>query len=345
VLFRSLLRNFFISRLLQSCRFLIAVNMAKDAPQAGRAEWGEVTGPRVELLEQPNQQTKGASMKTWTRGRQWQMGAVVVMCAVGNIASAVPISLDTPTGTYTQNFDSLAASGSNISWVNGVTLSGWYLFNRNGLPITTYVAGNGSSSTGSFYSFGTDSSDRALGSVGSGATYFGSPGPGSVAGWIALALTNRSGATLDEFSVEWAGEQWRNSGNADSQTMVFEYGFGASFSTVSTWIAPGGNFNWVSPLTGGSAGQVDGNGGGKVSEVGGSIDGLNWLADETLWLRWVELNDPGSDHGLAIDDFSFAWRASLPPDGTTSVPDAGSSLALFGLALGGLGWLGRRFVR
>jgi hypothetical protein len=88
-------------------------------------------------------------------------------------------------GTYSQNFDSLATSGTSNPFVSNSTLPGWYIVNGDSLyggtgpftlafpasPVATpnYRAGNGSSNTGAIYSFGTGTEpDRALGSVGSG---------------------------------------------------------------------------------------------------------------------------------------------------------------------------------
>jgi hypothetical protein len=39
-----------------------------------------------------------------------------------------------------------------------------------------------------------------------------------------------------------------------------------------------------------------------------------------LWLRWIENDDSGTDHGLAIDDFSIS--ATIAPSAASSVPDA-----------------------
>jgi len=207
-------------------------------------------------------------------------------------------------GTYSQNFDTLATSGSANAWANDTTVSGWHLFNKDSAAITTYSAANGSDNAGSFYSFGTTaSSERALGGIGAGGSYFGSPASGAIAGWIAVAFQNTSPHALTSFTLTFNGEQWRNSG-ASAQTMVFEYGFGSTFSGVSTWNTPGGNFDWNSPVTGGSANEVDGNAAGLVSGRGGTINS-SWAQNDTLWLRWVERNDSGNDHGLAIDDLSF----------------------------------------
>uniref|UniRef100_UPI001C218E73 ExeM/NucH family extracellular endonuclease n=1 Tax=Synechococcus sp. CCY 0621 TaxID=2815603 RepID=UPI001C218E73 len=216
------------------------------------------------------------------------------------------------TGLYTQSFDALAASGTGNSWSNDVTLPGWHLFRQPAaapVALATYNADSGSGNSGAFVSYGSSaSSDRALGGLGSGGAYFGSPSGGSVAGWFALALSNASGSAIGRLDLSFSGEQWRNGGNASAQTMELQWGFGASFEQVSTWATPGGGFNWTSPVTGTTAGAVDGNGAGRVSALGGSLDlsASPWAADATLWLRWVETNDAGNDHGLAIDDLSIS---------------------------------------
>ena len=218
--------------------------------------------------------------------------------------------------TYTQNFDTLASSGTNIAWNNDSTIAGWSLFAQPvpGTPIATYNADTGSGNTGSFDSYGaTGSTDRALGGLASGGAYFGTPASGSVAGWIGFAATNTSGATIDTLNVNFNGEQWRNGGNTTAQSMVLQYGFGGSFGSVATWNTPSASFSWTSPVATATAAAVDGNTAGRVSNVGGALTGLNWANNNTLWLRWIDNNDAGNDHGLAIDDFSIsATTNSLP---------------------------------
>src|SRR5205814_182106 len=137
----------------------------------------------------------------------------------------------------------------------------------------------------------------------SGGTYFGSPVAGTVAGWIAVALENKTAAAITSINVGYDGEQWRNGGNASmaAQTMVLEYGFGSTFAAVSTWTAPGAAFNFTSPVTGATAAAVDGNSAGLIAGRGGSIStGFTWAVDDTLWIRWIENNDVGFDHGLGL---------------------------------------------
>ena len=208
---------------------------------------------------------------------------------------------------YTQNFDTLASSGTSVAWANDSTLAGWSLFRQPapGTAITSYMADNGggsSSNTGSFYSYGaTSSTDRALGGLGSGGAYFGSPVSGAVAGWIAASFTNTTSSALDGFAVQFDGEQWRNGGNTTAQSMVMQYGFGSSFGAVTTWTAPGAAFNWTSVKNTSTAAGVNGNVDGRVANVGGTVS-TPWAAGTTLWVRWIENNDSGNDHGLAIDN-------------------------------------------
>lgn len=235
------------------------------------------------------------------------------------------------TGSYTQNFDALAASGTAVAWSNGNTLEGWYLFRQPspGTPITAYNANDGSSNAGSFYSYGsTAAADRALGGLGSGGAYFGSPATGATAGWIVFGATNATGSTIASASVGFDGEQWRNGGNATAQTMAFQYGFGSDFTTVAGWVTPAsGSFSWTSPVATATAGAVDGNNAGRVAGKGGTLSGLDWASGQTIWFRWLELNDAGNDHGLAIDNFSLSSGAALPTVSLAVSSNAGSEAA------------------
>lgn len=236
--------------------------------------------------------------------------------------------------TYSQTFDSLATSGTSNAWVNDSTLEGWSLFTGSGSAVSTYAAGTGSSNSGNFYSFGSgSSSERAFGGTASGGSYFGSPASGAIAGYIAVAFTNSSSSTFDSFTLNFDGEQWRNGGNTSAQTMVLEYGFGSSFATVSSWTAAGSSFNWTSLVNSSTSAAVDGNSTGLVSSVGGTVSGLNWSSGETLWIRWVETNDVGNDHGLAIDNVALSVTSAVPEP---------SSYALMLAGLGAVGLIARR---
>lgn len=259
----------------------------------------------------------------------------LLFIAVSLVPSTVSAQMiySTVGGTISENFDSLNAgnANSNLTWTNNSTLTGWHLFNftGGGTPLTTYQSSSGNTTTGSFFSFGVAgvnaNSDRALGGIGSGGTYFGSPAAGSVAGWIAVNIVNSTGVTIDSVTMNYDGEQWRNGGNTTQHTMVVEYGFGATFTGVGTWTAAGASFDFTGPIATATAGALDGNDApNRVAGLGGTISSLTWNNGDTLWFRFRETNETGNDHGLALDNFSFSGRG-------TAVPEPGS-LALIGLA-------------
>ena len=212
---------------------------------------------------------------------------------------------------HLQNFDSL---GTSLAvWANDSTLPAWSLFNKTPAAVTTIITTDGASNSGSFNNFGTaTAADRALGGTASGGVYFGSPAAGTVAGWIAVAIANNTGAAQNAFTFRYDGEQWRNGGNSSAQTMVAQYGFGSSFTSVSTWNTPGAAFNFTSLQNTATAATLDGNAAAnRTANIGGSVTlAAPWTAGTTLWIRWVENNDAGNDHALAIDNFRFGLPAS-----------------------------------
>ena len=222
--------------------------------------------------------------------------------------------------SYNQDFNSLAASGTANAWENDKTILGWHLFRQPAstpIAITAYNADTGASNSGSFYSYGSvDNSDRALGGLASGGTYFGAPASAAVAGWITLSLKNQSSSNISSLTIGFSGEQWRNGGNAETQSMLMEYGYGTNFSDVTTWNKPGSSFkNFTSPIANTTAAAVDGNSAGKVSSLGGNLDltATPWTPGSNLWLRWIDNNDASNDHGLAIDDVSITTSTTPTP--------------------------------
>ena len=122
---------------------------------------------------------------------------MLALVLAGTAFGQIPMSL----GTYSQNFDSLANSGTGIAWTNNLTLPGWYA-SKSTTPhdVTTYNAGIGSSTAGALYSFGgSGSAERALGSLGSG-------GPGDLA--YGIRFTNDTGFAQTNFLVSYTGENF-----------------------------------------------------------------------------------------------------------------------------------------
>lgn len=219
---------------------------------------------------------------------------------------------------HVQDFDSLArANGSsNLTWANDATLAGWSLFDSTKAAKTFYRASSGADAGGYFYSYGLNNdSDRALGALGSGGAYWGSPASSALSGYIALAVRNDSGLTLQGVSVHWDAEQWRVAeSNQGSDTLDFRYGFGETFQSVTSWLNPGASFKYNSPLV--NAASTPGfatNGHDNAVQRGGDI-ALDWAPGQTLWVTWIDYNSAGFDHGLAIDNVALSVAVPAVPE-------------------------------
>ncbi len=234
---------------------------------------------------------------------------------LGSELTTIPpeaISLSTP---YSQSFDSLISSGTNQSWVNAETIPGWYATRE------TINAGTGSSNSGSLYSFGTtEDTDRALGSVASNGTntiHYGA------------RFFNDTDATISTLSISYIGEQWRNGGNTTQHQLNFAYQIGATDLTSGTWV-DFDRLDFLAPIATSSGGALDGNNSDNRASVADTLTGFSLAPGEEIWLRWTDINESGSDHGLAIDNLQVS-TAALPgfslieSDGSTNVTEAGAT--------------------
>lgn len=200
---------------------------------------------------------------------------------------------------YTESFDSLPNSGSNFTWIDNSTLAGWFVKNTASTSFNPSSISAGTSVSGDLYSFGlSGSTERSLGSIGSGTV-------GDF--YIGTEIVNSTGATIDAFSFSYTGKQWRNSAAA-AQAITFAYSVGASYLTTGSY-TPVAAATFTGPVSGGSAGALNGNTAAvPIGPV--SVSGLKWLPGQSIWLRWFDADQSGSDHGLAIDDFSFVASSS-----------------------------------
>lgn len=221
-------------------------------------------------------------------------------------AGAIPLTLS----PYAQNFDSLANSGTP-AWANDSTLPGWYLATDANPTVTSYLVGTGSGTTGAFYSFGSSSAtDRALGGLGSNA-YYGASGVGK--GYIGLVLQNQTGANINALSIAYTGEQWRNGGNTNIQSLTFSYVIAPSVPVLTATGTPFPVLDFASPIHTSSQGALDGNAAANRTALSATITGIIIPDGYYILLRWTDLNDSGNDHGLAIDDLSVT-ASTLPLD-------------------------------
>jgi uncharacterized protein len=204
-------------------------------------------------------------------------------------------------------------------------LLGWYAQPTNATVVTTdYRADNGTSTSGDLFSFGTTATtDRALGSLASGTS--GTVGYG-------LRLVNDTAASVTDISFSYVGEQWRNGGNATPQSLAFSY-----LISSSPLLSPNvpSNLSWISfaplsftsPIATVTAGALDGNLAANRVAISSVLTGVTLNVGEELFVRWLDFNDAGNDHGLALDDVGVTFT----PVVVAPEPTVGALLGGFGL--------------
>ena len=209
------------------------------------------------------------------------------------------------TTTYTQPFDSLAATGTSSTLPTG-----WTFIETGTNANTFYSAGNGSATGGDTYSFGSTAApgDRAFGGLLSG----------SLTPTIGAQFVNTTGATIVGLQISYTGEQWRLGAASRSlepkiDRLDFQYSWTASSLTSGTWIDVN-DLDFSSPFNT-TVGLVDGNAAANRRSLSSTITGLTIPNNATFWIRWTDLNASSSDDGLAVDDFNLT--ALTQPGGPT----------------------------
>ncbi len=222
--------------------------------------------------------------------------AVGISTALADIqtpSSPTPISLTTIGSAYTQDFDSLASTGTSSTLPTG-----WVFLESGSGGNSTYTAGTGSGTGGDTYSFGVSgtnpASDRALGTLLSG----------SLVSTIGATFTNNTASTISSLDIAYRGELWRLGTASRTDELDFQYSTDATSLNSGTWTGISA-LNFVTPNTAGSAGARDGNASGNFTSVSSSISGLSIANGNSFWIRWLDFDASGSDDGLALDDISL----------------------------------------
>lgn len=249
------------------------------------------------------------------------LGAQITLVDSGALANQLNLA-----DTYTQNFDSLPSTAplGGVDWVNNTNLRGWYsTAGQSKLLINSTFYG--------LSSYG-DNSDRAFGSTGA---YWG------------LRFLNSTSQTITGFSVSYDVEQWYRAANDPQvsnglrlyyKTYPTNYTEGNEMAEFGaggwTQVSSAAFFTPNSTLT--TASMIDGNLAENKGTVSVVISGITVLPGQKLWLRWINGEDPGNDHALAIDDLSVSFS-------TAAIPEPASAAAL--LALAALASASRRRTR
>src|SRR5215204_4531036 len=247
-------------------------------------------------------------LRNLTVVRQLLAVLIITLIAAVSIWKLTPLSSALTNGgvmtsinsPLTENFDTLAQSGTFMTWADNTTVPGWYSSR------STYNSGTGTSNTGSLMSYGkTPVSDRALGSLAS-------VGTGTVA--FGTRLINNTGVTITSLNISYAGEQWRNGGNTTPQALEFQYQVVNSNAISNINDGAWTTFNalsFTSLINTATSSSLDGNLAANRAQKTASLT-VNVNQNQEIWLRWVDIDDSGNDHGFGIDDLSVTPLHSDP---------------------------------
>ena len=208
-------------------------------------------------------------------------------------------------GTLVENFDSMGASGTNTppGWFVGWTGPG-VAFTTNVIPSTGSTAPNQVAA----WNFGpAAAADRALGLIATGS---GTPTPPGTNRFLEVRLRNNTTSAITAINVRYDGEEWRT---GSSSTVVNSNLLQFSADGVN-FVSLGAAFQFTQPVFTPVSTALDGNAAAnRTTNIGGAYTlPATVAADGVLYLRWFDLNDPSTDPGLAMDNFSFFVPTNSP---------------------------------
>ncbi len=261
--------------------------MMSDRPLATRLRWLRVLAAFVLLFS-------------------YLVGAAEPARAAGSI------SLTTFGTAVTENFDTLANSGTSSTVPNG-----WAFLETGTNADTTYTAGTGSSNTGDTYSFGTPAgnAERAFGGLQSA----------SLNPTIGASFTNNTGSNITELAISYTGEQWRLGTSGRTDRIDFQLSTTATSLSTGMW-TDYDNLDFSGPISVGTVGLLNGNLAANRTPISFTITGLSIPNGTTFWIRWLSFDASGADDGLAVDDFSLIPSSTeQPPSVSNTVPANGAT--------------------
>lgn len=204
------------------------------------------------------------------------------------------------TGSYSQNFDTLASSGTAQSTLP----AGWELSESGTNANATYDTDTGSSTTGNTYSYGSAAStDRAFGGLQSG----------SLIPTIGAGFTNNGSTPIISVAIGYTGEQWRLGAAGRQDRIDFQYSTNATSvgDGTATWTDVN-TLDFSSPVTL-SVGAKDGNLAANRTVISAVSFSVTVNVGSNLFIRWTDFNATGADDGLAVDDFTLVPTFATVP--------------------------------
>jgi hypothetical protein len=230
----------------------------------------------------------------------------------GSFAQAA-VNIINLNAVYTQDFNTLPSSGTNLTWVNNSTISGWHR-NYTGttpepgrdlsLQADTINASGVSTQIGFINTGVSNSTDRSV--TLRAVSYVTNLAVGAV-------FRNNAGSAATGFSIGYTGEQWRRA-TAVACSLYFEYAVVASINEATLDIQAD-NLGWtrvsalefVSPNLGSGSGL---NGSKALFQTNFSPVTISAAITDGQYLvmRWL-VTDSVNNHALGIDDVQLSFQA------------------------------------
>ncbi len=239
-------------------------------------------------------------------------------------ASAQYVFTDSNLTPYTQNFDAMAGT---VPFSFGTTalpsMVGVYAeaqadpqFGNGSLFPANVPANDGSVVSGAYYHFGQpDDTDRAFGGIAETGVYTGK-------GYVGIRLKNGSSVPIENLEIQYAMEQWYNSGNEAAAFVNVSYRkssgvSGENFASLNSaavgdaW-TPVPALTVPAPSTGTVIQSRDGNSAANRRVVQTSLMGVHIAPGQEIMIRWdYVLNPTTNGNGVSIDDVIITPQTSV----------------------------------
>ena len=236
---------------------------------------------------------------------------------------------------YSQNFDTmsgtvrLTAAGSlrltSLAGVYAAAQADAQFGSRSASP-DSLMANDGANVAGNYYHFGaTGSPDRAFGGIAESGAYSGT-------GFVGIRLRNDASVTIQNLEVQYAMEQWYNSGNAAAAyvNVAYRKSSGAAGENMAQLINGAAGDAWTAvpalaveaPSTGTAIQNRDGNAASNRRVAQTILSGINLAPGQEIMLRWdYVLNPTTNGNGVSIDD------VVITPQTNVSIGQGGTGLS------------------
>ena len=253
------------------------------------------------------------------------LGLTLLGLGLAPTAAAQYRFTDTNLAPYSQNFDAmsgtvrLTAAGSlrhpALAGVYAAAQADAQYGSRAGSP-DSLVANDGATVAGNYYHFGADgSTDRALGGIAESGTYTGT-------GFVGIRLRNDASVTIHHLEVQYAMEQWYNSGNAAAAYVHVTYrkSTGAAGEDMAQLFNGAVGDAWTAvpaltveaPSTGTPIQNRDGNAASNRRVAQTILTGLDLAPGQEIMLRWDYVLNPNTNgNGVSIDDVVLTPQTSV----------------------------------